>query len=392
LACKSLVDNTNRCSYDELVKAEAVLTPQEMGSELIYRRRQLDQLELEFSALAAEFAATLEYTRLAYATPVDWIRVNCNMTAPQAADRLHVGKHLGELSESAQAMQEGEIGYGHLVVMARTAEALKRSKTAAPFDEKPVLAEARDNTVGKMFYICRHMRHALDAQGYAAAEAEAVEARSLEISGGGDGWVSLKGFFDSAGAAAVRKALEPLARKSGTEDHRERKRRLADALVELATGARPAQLQVTTSLETLMGMAGAPAAEMEFSLPISAKTVERMACDCSIVRVLLGADSSVIDVGRSTPKITPSMKRALLARDGGCRWPGCDRPSCWSQGHHFMHWIRGGPTKLDNLTLLCYHHHRKVHEGNWQLVKCDDGRLLTIPPQTGFLASARGPD
>jgi len=224
--------------------------------------------------------------------------------------------------------------------------------TGTPFDENVVLAMARENTVGRLYYDCQHLRHAHDPQGYAADEVEAVEARTLEIKSGGNGFVSIKGFFDSAVAAAVRKALEPLARKAGADDKRERERRLADALVQLATGAKPAQLQVTASIETLMGLAGAPAAEMEFSLPISAKTVERMACDCSVVRVLMGADSAVIDVGKATRKISPAMRRGLNARDGGCRWPGCDRPAYWSEGHHLRHWIKGGPTELDNLVLL----------------------------------------
>jgi len=217
-------------------------------------------------------------------------------------------------------------------------------------------------------------------------------ARTLEITSGGNGWVSIKGFFDSAGGATVRKALEPLARKAGADDKREREQRLADALVQLATGAKPAQLQVTASIETLMGLAGAPAGEMEFSLPISAKTVERMACDCSVVRVLLGADSAVIDVGRSTRKISAGLRRGIKARDGGCRWPGCDRPAYWSEAHHLQHWIQGGATEPDNLVLLCYHHHRKVHEGGWQLVKTDDGRLLTIAPPMRFTRWSRGPD
>jgi HNH endonuclease len=117
-----------------------------------------------------------------------------------------------------------------------------------------------------------------------------------------------------------------------------------------------------------------------------------MACDCSVVRVLLGADSAVIDVGRSTRKISAALRRGIKARDGGCRWPGCGRPACWSEAHHLQHWIDGGATELDNLVLLCYHHHRKVHEGGWQLVKCDDGRLLTIAPPMRFGRWSRGPD
>jgi hypothetical protein len=304
-----------------------------------------------------------------------------------------VGKQMAAMPESVQAMAAGEIGFAHLMVMARTAQALQRSLTGTPYDEKPVLAMARESSVGRLYYDCQHLRHAHDPQGYAADEAEAVEARRLEIkASGGRGLVSIKGFLDSAGGAAVRKALEPLARKAGAEDHREREQRLADALVQLATGGKPAQLQVTTSIETLMSLAGAPAGEMEFSLPISAKSVERMACDCSVVRVLLGADSAVIDVGRSTRKISAALRRGIKARDGGCRWPGCDRPAYWSDVHHLWHWIDGGATEPDNLVLLCYHHHRKVHEGGWQLVKCDDGRLLTIAPPMRFGRWSRGPD
>jgi hypothetical protein len=375
-----------------MIAATEIPSLEERAQKQIELRHEIDLLELRWSREAAALAATEYYDYEGFATPLEWIRITCKMTGPQAADRVAVGEQMPAMRESVQAMEAGQIGFAHLMVMARTAQTLKRSRTAVPFDEKAILDNARQNTVGRLYYDCQHLRHGQDPQGYAADEAEAVEARKLEIKSGGNGWVSIKGFFDSTGAAAVRKALEPLARKAGKDDKRERARRLADALVQLATGGKPAQLQVTTSIETLMGLAGAPAAEMEFSLPISARTVERMACDCNIVRVLLDADSSVIDVGRSTPKVSPVMKRALRARDGHCRWPGCDRPGSWSDAHHLFHWIKGGHTKLDNLVLLCYHHHRKVHEGGWQVVKCDDGSLLTIPPLLTFRPWARGPD
>ena len=162
-----------------------------------------------------------------------------------------------------------------------------------------------------------------------------------------DGSYVLNGVLDAVGGAAVRTALEPLARKSGEDDTRERDRRLADALVELAEGSmqRP-QIQVTSSVETLLGLAGAPAAEMDFALPISSKTVERFACDSGVTRVLLGSESTVIDVGRSKRTVSGPARRALDARDGHCRWPGCDRPAKWSAAHHVVHWIHGGSTDL----------------------------------------------
>jgi hypothetical protein len=375
-----------------MIAATEIPSLEERTERQIQRRHTIDLLELEWSQEAAALAATDFYEYEGFATPLEWIRITCKLTSAQAADRVAVGQQMPALPQSVQAMEAGEIGFAHLMVMARTAQALKRSFTAAPFDERPVLAMARESTVGRFYYDCQHLRHAHDPQGYAADEVEAVEARTLEIKSGGHGLVSIKGFLDSAGAAVLRKALEPLARKAGRDDKRKRKRRLADALVQLATGGKPAQLQVTASIETLMGLAGAPAAEMEFSLPISARTVERMACDCNVVRVLMGADSAVIDVGRSTRKISPGLRRGMKARDGGCRWPGCDRPAYWSEAHHLRHWVKGGPTELDNLVLLCYHHHRKVHEGGWQLVRCDDGGLMTIPPLIRFRSRARGPD
>jgi len=247
------------------------------------------------------------------------------------------------------------------------------------------------------------MRHAADPEGYAAEQTRGVEARSLTLQSGEGGMLWLRGVLDPEGGAVLRTALEPLARRTGKDDVRKRDRRLADALVELShhsldSGQVPQRasqrthLQVTTTLETLLQRAGAPAADLEFSLPISARTVERMACDCKLTRILLGSDSAVIDVGRSRRVISPAQRRALNVRDKGCRWPGCDRPATWTSGHHLVHWIRGGAGDMPNLVLLCYRHHWMVHEGGWQLIKTDDGQMLAIPPQLDLYQQlARGP-
>jgi len=217
------------------------------------------------------------------------------------------------------------------------------------------------------------------------------------------GAVFLSGVFDSVGGAAVRTALEPLARRTGADDLRPYDRRMADALIDMSMHAldnglvpqnasQRTHLQVTTSLETLLGLDGAPAAELEFSLPISAKAVERLACDCSVTRILLGSDSMVIDVGRAKRVISGAQRKALNARDQHCAWPGCDRPASWTSGHHLKHWIHGGTSDLPNLALLCYRHHWMVHEGGWQIVRGDGGRIVTIPPTVTFGPSPRGPD
>jgi hypothetical protein len=360
----------------------------ELGMELMRLARERDLIDLRFSLIASDFAATDHYDKEGYISPIDWIRFNCHMTANAAADRVAIGERIGELTESTDAMVSGRIGFAHMTVITRTANALGER-----FKESALLDKALENSPGKFHHICRHYRHAADRKGYEAEQAELVENRSLSLSTVEDGSLLINGVLDPIGGAALRTALEPLARKSGAHDERKRERRMADALVELASGGEQrAQIQVTSSIETLLGLAGAPAAEVEFSLPVSSTTVERLACDSSVVRVLLDSESTVIDVGRSKRVVSDPARRALRARDGSCRWPGCDRHASRTAAHHLVHWIHGGTTNLDNLILLCHRHHWMVHEGKWQLVRSDGGRLLTIPPTVTFGPSPRGPD
>jgi hypothetical protein len=370
-----------------LALTEREVGDEQLAQELMLERYELDMRELAWSVKAARFAESDYYDQAGSVSPIDWLRHNCHMTEGAAAARVAVGRRMSELPESLQALAAGKIGFAHLTVMTRTADAVSDA-----FQEPKLLNEAEQSSPGKFFHTCRHYRHSADPVGYAAEQTEQVENRSLRLSRAEDGWYLLSGVLDSIGGAAVRNALEPLARKSGEHDDRNRERRLADALVEFVERAQPAHLQVTTSLETLLGLCGAPGAEMEFSLPISAKTVERLACDSSVMRILLGSESQVIDVGRSKRVVTGPGRKALEARDGHCRWPGCDRPARWSAAHHVVHWIHGGGTDLDNLILLCHRHHWMVHEGGWQLVKTDGGPMMAIAPTVTFGHMARGPD
>ena len=369
------------------------------AEELEQLLHQVDLLLVRASGAAARFAATNEYDKWGYASPIDWIRFNCHQTSTAAADLIAVGQNLPRVPESTQAVSNGEIGFAHLKAMARTATAV-----GSKFDEPMLLAKARESSPGKFYYLCNHYRHSADRKGFEAEQADQVENRKLWISNGEDGVVWINGVFDPVGGASIRTLLEPLARRSGKNDDRCREKRLADALVDLAhhaldsglipqQGSQRTHLQVTTSLETLLGMPGAPGADLEFSpMPVSSRTVERLACDASVTRILLDSRSVVIDVGRAKRTISGPARKALNVRDRGCTWPGCERPASWTSGHHIRHWLHGGTNESTNLTLLCYRHHWNVHEGGWQIVRSDDGRIVTIPPTVTFGSSARGPD
>src|SRR3979409_297272 len=105
-----------------------------LALELVGLRQQIDRLELTFSRLAAAFKQTEHWDDEGSNNPGDWIRFNCRMTSNPAAERIAVGERLSELGQSAEAMEEGEIGFAHLTVMARTANAVGKA-----FDETKLL-------------------------------------------------------------------------------------------------------------------------------------------------------------------------------------------------------------------------------------------------------------
>ena len=94
-----------------------------------------------------------------------------------------------------------------------------------------------------------------------------------------------------------------------------------------------------------------------------------------------------LDLGRKTRTIPPALRRALQARDGGCRFPGCDRTR-FTEGHHVRHWTDGGETKLTNLVTLCGFHHRLVHEGGFGLAVTDDDVFVFTRPDGSRIADA----
>jgi hypothetical protein len=358
------------------------------GDQMVMVRHQIDLLELRFAQLFSDFITSSQWEDEGFSSPVDWVRVNCHMQKAAVWHHSAVAEALPKLPQSVDSMAAGEIGFAHVVVLARTACAVGDA-----FDESDLIDKARKFTPGRLYHRCDHYRHAKDAARFVEEQAEPIDRRRLELSPWEDGSLSFKGFLDPIGGAALRSALEPLATPDGAGDDRDRDRRLADALVELAASQLNVQMQVTSSVETLMSLPGAPAGETELALPISGRTVERLACDASITRVLLDSESVVIDVGRSKRVVSGSRRRALTARDGGCRWPGCERAPRFTQAHHIIHWAHGGGSELENQILLCHRHHWLVHEGGWQLIKRDDGAVETIaPPTPRFQLMSAGPD
>jgi hypothetical protein len=122
------------------------------------------------------------------------------------------------------------------------------------------------------------------------------------------------------------------------------------------------------------------------AVDVSAETSRRISCDAAFVGMAHAPDGAILDVGRKTRTVPPSIRRALQARDHTCRFPGCTARRC--DAHHIEHWVDGGATSLDNLVLLCRRHHRAVHEGGVELRQHRGGTTTFLRPNRAPLETA----
>ena len=111
----------------------------------------------------------------------------------------------------------------------------------------------------------------------------------------------------------------------------------------------------------------AGSARLPHAGPVPVRRLRHLACDADLIPIVLGSTGQVLDLGRTKRLVTPTLRRALIARDGGCIFPGCALPATWTEAHHLLHWSDGGRTSLDNLVLLCSHHHHAIHTRRWQI-------------------------
>ncbi|QIK73583.1 DUF222 domain-containing protein [Propioniciclava coleopterorum] len=235
-----------------------------------------------------------------------------------------------------------------------------------------------------------------------ARHAHAV--RHLSFTPDGMGSVLIKGSLPTVEAELLRAQVEAIAhlhhrRALDCADPLVEKatptQRRADALVELARAAgvhqdapnhggdRP-RIMVLIDHDRLVDDCR-KAQLLDSGADLTPTQLRVLACDAGILPVVMNGAGEVLDVGRANRLVTPSIRAALVARDRGCVFPGCDRTAAACDAHHITPWQRGGPTSLPNLVLLCRHHHNTVEpdhrhpDTRWQ-IRLDHGIPVVIPP------------
>ena len=349
-----------------------------------------------------------------------WLSWRTGVSLGPAREKVRVARCLPSLSLIPEAFASGEISYSKVRAMTRIATAE---------NEAEILDFARHGTTAHVETLVRHWRR-LDRGD--ASEADRAERRGLSLWLTDDGSYEVRGRLAPEVGALLLKALEVAEtklyraeRSAGTEHKTTAVQRRADALgLWLEERVQPQVQLVVHSFEggehrepeqqegqeqqvepeqqvEQQEHASAAVLVTEEGSRVSAETSARLVCDAEVVPIARAGDGSVLDVGRRRRTVGWRLRKALEARDGGCRFPGCGSRAR-THAHHITPWADGGETAMNNLVLLCPFHHRAVHEGGWRVEMDERGaprffnppgvRISAVPaaPDIGALVSPGG--
>ncbi len=290
----------------------------------------------------------------------------------------------------------GEISASHVRLIAETLDAVADDDREAAEQQLLSIARRVNPTV-----LGRHARELLARQAPLAAEAaerRRHESRRVTAYDTPDGGFVFSGLLYGTAAESARVALDAFRTPDAPGEHRTPEQRGADAFEQLCTtalragdastqhGVRPHVLITVTTDQLELGADGI--ARLGSGQPVLLDQLRDVLADCSWSRVVLAPDGTPIEASESVRTVPSGLWRALLARDGGCTWPGCDAPASWCDvAHGHIPFERGGRLSPDNATLLCRRHHRHVDRGGYRIVI--DGDRVRFEAPNGAAALAR---
>ena len=339
-----------------------------------------------------------------------WLHWRSSFDLGASREKVRVARALAALPRISWHMERGQLSYAKV-------RALTRVATAE--NETALLGVALAGTAAQVERFARAWRR-VDRAAEGRNDERRFLKRELATWVDDDGMVVIRGRLTPEVGAVVQRALEAAADRlfrearpvptghSLAEDVTPAQRR-ADALGLLAECALSADLDRGTAGDRYQVVVHVDAAterdlsqegpsvsitngvvEVDYgALHVSAETSRRTSCDAAVVAMRHGPDGAVLDVGRRTRAVPTAIRRALDARDRGCRFPGCTSRRC--DAHHVEHWTDGGATSLENLVLLCRRHHRAVHEGGIRVAAGKGGAFVFRRSEGDRLEAAPSP-
>ena len=349
----------------------------------------ISQAQGQLSRLTGTLDTTGGAAEAGHKSASAFLRAQCGLAPGRAAAVVATARGLRELEATEKALNAGMISFdqAHIIVRATTdlGEAAGQAEQVL-LDHAPGLDTARlRQFAGEVAY---------RANPGAAEEREKRrwEKRHLSFGLTLDDTGMLSGACgDAVSYEILRTAAEAFAPPGGQLDTRTAPQRRMDGLVAackaaLDGGSAPERhgsaphISVLVKDETLAQTPGAPPAQTGHGTLLTARQVLALCCGAQ-VGAIRWRDGLPLGVGRTARTEPPGLRRALEARDRGCRWPFCEALAAWATAHHIRQWKDGGATSLDDLALFCHvHHHYFIHLLGWQITGDPNGTLYFTHP------------
>ena len=373
---------------DAAARAEHMRTIGRLEAEITELAGHLNAANHRLLQLIAEFDRLQGWSDGATPSCAHWLNWKCGIDLGAAREKVRVAHALETLPLISNAMARGELSYSKVRAITRVASAAT---------EEYFLSIALHGTAHHVETLVRHYRRAQETEEL-SREARQQATRELRYFHDDDGSLVLRGRLPAEVGELLIKAIEAAMEQVPSADVSAETSdgvssapavRRVDALAivaesflkhgaEALSGGERHQIVVHVDAATF-AQSTAGRCELEDGPALAAETARRLGCDSSVIAVVEDESGTPLDVGRKTRSIPPSIRRALHARDRGCRFPGCTHKR-YVDGHHIHHWAQGGETRLSNLLTLCRFHHRQVHEGRVSVQVLDDGAVRFLKP------------
>ncbi|HHV20097.1 MAG TPA: DUF222 domain-containing protein [Propionibacterium sp.] len=411
------------------VLSNALVAPEGPGLSLVTNKslaelataadRLVSIVEAARAAVVRELEIRDATQEVASCSVAEWLRREHSHTVQRARSIVKEAVRIGAFPELAAAHATGDVS---------TAQAVAIAKTLAELPDDLATAELAAATATMIGFAAEHDPADLSRLGWrllenvapdrveeilgeqlAREERRAAAQRGLKLIPDHHGSWILRGSFDAAEGeelSAILSAYSESAWKKALDDPcppKDKSHLLADALMTIvrahqARGEAPLHGGDRPRVNLILPLGALISGLGEMALTggsfVGADEARRLACDCDLIPAVLDDLGVPLDVGREKRLVTPEIRAALVLRDRGCAFPGCDRPPEVCEAHHIIPWWAGGPTSRDNLVLLCPHHHRRIEPGRGQTWDADNphrwairlgaDRLPEVIPPTGW--------
>lgn len=362
-----------------------------MAEEVERERNRLDAVR---ASLLGSFARRDGFRQSGHKNLAHWMQDRLRRSATDARRESTTAERLTEMADTSAALRSGDISLEHATEIADAA-----AKAEDPADtQRDLLAAARNSDPRRVRRQAQRRRREADRR---AEQARAVERarqqRGLSFHADEAArtmWV--KGRLPLVPGAKAKAALEALAAPAGRDDDRTHRQRMADALSALvdraagdasdqlpAQGGLPAEVTAVVPVEAIETRAGLPAGTLSGVGDLSHPELDELLGQARLSWLITDPDGVPLHYGRARRFATGDQRRVLAARDGGCRWPGCDSPARWTVAHHEPPFDDDGATDLTSMLLLCGTHHNLRHKAGWTITVDADATVTATSPDGG---------